>query len=76
MFQNSHFLLRAANYRVEDLRRWAAEDVVADAVSAERRRARREAALARLRAAAAAKQERAVFSWQSQRHGFRFRSAR
>ncbi len=76
MFQNSHFLLRAANHRVEDLRRRAAEDVVADAVNAERRRARREAALAGLRAASAAKQERAVFSWQSQRRGFRLRSAR
>lgn len=76
MFQNSHFLLRSANYRVEDLRRRAAADSVADAVRAEHLRARREAALARLRAAAAAKQERAVFGWQDQRHGFGFRSAR
>jgi len=76
MFQNSHFLLRSAYYRVEDLRRRAAADSVVDAVRAEHLRARREAALARLRAAVQAKEERAVFAWQSQRRGFGFRSAR
>ncbi|HZW28345.1 MAG TPA: hypothetical protein VFF08_07800 [Trueperaceae bacterium] len=76
MFQNSHFLLRAANYRVEDLRRRAAEDAVAEAIRNERSRARREAALASLKAAAAAKREQAVLGWQSQRQGFGVRSAR
>lgn len=67
MFQNSHFVLRAAKYRAQDLRRRAADDAVADAITTERKRAAREAALARLRAAAAAREERAVFTWQSQR---------
>jgi len=76
MFQNSHFILRAVHYRIDDLRRAAAADTLAEATIAERRRARREAALARLRAAAAAKQESAVLSWQNQNRRFGFRSAR
>lgn len=75
----SHSLIRLLNDRVNDLRKRAANEAVVAAVAADKRRARREAALASIRQAVTAKEERAAFSWQSQRQAFgsrRLRSAR
>ncbi len=79
MLQSSHSLTRLLNDRVNDLRSRAANEAVVAAVTAEKRRVRREAALASVRQAVTAKEERAAFTWQSQRHAFgmrRLRSAR
>lgn len=79
MMHTSHTLPRLLNERVNDLRNRAADEAVVAAVAADRRRAKREAALAATQKAASAKQERALFSWQSRRHGFglgRLRGAR
>lgn len=79
MLHTSHSLIRLLNDRVNDLRKRAANEAVVAAVAADKRRARREAALASIRQAVTAKEERAAFSWQSQRRAFgprRLRSAR
>lgn len=79
MLHTSHSLSRLLNERVNELRNRAADEAVVAAFAAERRSAKREAALAATKNAASAKQERALFSWQSRRHGFglgRLRSAR
>ena len=79
MLHTGHSLTRLLNERVNDLRKRAAEESVVAAVNAEKRRARQEAALASIKRAMTAKQEQAVFSWQSQRRAFgpqRLRSVR
>ena len=79
MLHTSHSLIRLLNDRVNELRSRAADEAVVAAVSADKRRSRREAALASIKQAVTAKEERAAFSWQSQRRAFgarRLRSAR
>ncbi|HZW99086.1 MAG TPA: hypothetical protein VFF10_03425 [Trueperaceae bacterium] len=79
MLHTSHSLIRLLNDRVNELRSRAADEAVVAAVTANKRRSRREAALASIKQAVTAKEERAAFSWQSQRRAFgprRLRSAR
>ncbi len=67
MLHTSHSLTRLVNERMNDLRSRAAAEAVATALLAEKRRARRTAALAAIERAAKAKEERAAQVWQNQR---------
>lgn len=79
MIHTTHSLMRLVDERMNELRSRAATQAVVNAMIAEKRRVRREAALAAIKEAIRAKEERAAHAWQSQQQAFntgRLRGAR
>ena len=79
MIHTTHSLMRLVDERMNELRNRAATQAVVNAMIAEKRRVRREAALAAIKDAIRAKEERAAYAWQSQQQAFgtgRLRGAR
>lgn len=70
MLLSTSALLRLHHERTDEMQTQAATRALLSAMSAEKRRARREAALVAKKKALQAKEERAAFGWLSQRRPF------
>lgn len=70
MILSTHARLRLHHERIDEIQTQAATRALLSAMSAEKRRARREAALVAKKTALQVKEERAAFGWLSQRRPF------
>lgn len=70
MLISTNALLRLHHERINEIQTRAATRALLSAISAEKRRARREAGLVAKKTALQAKEERAAFGWLSQRRPF------